>query len=140
MAELGEDVEGMNAIASIKEVALMHIKKISEICCQEFRPGYWEEKPIKVAGGISMTKVYHPDSREMFINAIRFLGWLIGAYADDKSNFHTVITENKDFFENYNPNDKDIEKKMSLCFKIFKEMNVFFRQDDFFDASIYRNE
>lgn len=140
MVELGEDVEGLNAIASIKEVALMHIKKISEICCQEFRPGYWEEKPIKMAGGISMTKVYHPDSREMFINAVRFLGWLIGAYADDKSDFGKLINDNKKFFTEYETNQKNLDERMSLCFTIFKEMNKFFKMEDFFDASIYRNE
>jgi len=58
---------------SMKQIIIMHIKKISDLSCQEFTASFWEKRPIKVGDGVSMGEVYHPDKRAAYINAVDFL-------------------------------------------------------------------
>src|SRR3990167_9913248 len=80
--EIKEETDFQQGIPSLKDIALMHIRKISALCCNEFTKGYWDEKPLKVGGGIAIMKTYHPDQRAVFCNAVDFLTWIVYPFAD----------------------------------------------------------
>ena len=48
----------------------------------EFRGGFWEERLVSVNGGVLTTKVYIPDTREVFNNSIEYLHDLLYPYFD----------------------------------------------------------
>ena len=116
-------------VPSLKEIALIHIRKISDICCNEFTPGRWEEKPIKVGGGIAITKKYVPDQRAVFCNAVDFLLWLVYPYANDKFKEKYKVLEHKSDIT-----DKDWEAKIEKRQKIFIDLMIMFENTNFFDV------
>lgn len=125
-----EEGEYNNEIPSLKEIALLHIKKISEICCAEFSKGYWEERPIKVGTGISVMRIYHPDNRMVFCNAVDFLAWIVYPNSDDI--FKGLVEGLAD--------DKDLDKRLDERKKLFQEMNKMFNRVNFFDSQSGRKE
>lgn len=126
-----EEGEFNQAVPSLKEICLIHIRKISEICCSEFTKGYWEEKPIKIGGGIAITRTYKTDQRAVFCNAVDFLLWIVFPMAD--STFKDKYKEVKD--------DKtDWEEKLKERKEIFKEINLMFERKSFFDTQQGKTE
>lgn len=112
------------AVPSLKEVALLHIKRISNICCMEFTKGYWEEKPLKVGGGVAITRTYHPDQRAVFCNAVDFLLWIVIPMGD------------KVFIEKYTKwegKGETWEEKIEDRKKVFRDINIMFARCKFFD-------
>ncbi|MCK5293668.1 MAG: hypothetical protein KAJ49_03375 [Arcobacteraceae bacterium] len=69
---------------TIKEVMIMHIKKISDLSCKEFTPSFWSKKPMKMGDGVAIVETYHPDTRLAYINAVNFLLDLLMPKADTK--------------------------------------------------------
>lgn len=118
-----------NKVPSLKEIALIHIRKISDICCNEFTPGRWEEKPIKVGGGIAITKKYIPDQRAVFCNAVDFLLWLVYPYADETFKGNHKVKEHKSDIT-----EKDWEKKIEQRQKLFIDLMIMFENTNFFDV------
>lgn len=118
-----------NKVPSLKEIALIHIRKISDICCNEFTPGRWEEKPIKVGGGIAITKKYVPDQRAVFCNAVDFLLWLVYPYADETFKEKYKLKEHKSDLT-----DKNWEEKLEKRQKIFIDLMIMFENTNFFDV------
>lgn len=129
--DVQEEREYEKGVPSIKEIALMHIRKISEICCQEFTVGYWEEKPLKVGNSLVMSRVYHPDIRAVFCKAVDFLTWIVYPSSD-------VLF--KKFIDDFNYKEQDMEKKVEGREKIFKEMNIMFDRIRFFESKNTRTE
>lgn len=113
------------AVPSLKEVALLHIRKISGICCLEFTKGYWEEKPVKVGGGIAVMRVYHPDQRAVFCNSVDFLLWLVYPMSDD---------DFKKKYKDWKEDKTEWEEKLEERKEIFKEINIMFNRVKFFDS------
>lgn len=127
------DMEEGGELATINQIVLMHIKKISNMICQELTPGYWDEKPIKVGSGTLMVKTYHPDLRIGYINAIDFLTDLV--YPNSNQEF-------KDFIDDIYKNEEDLEeteevikRKVKIRKKVFRNMNIMFENRNFFDSS-----
>lgn len=133
-----------NGVPSLKEIALMHIRKISDICCNEFTLGYWEEKPVKVGGGIAMMRTYHPDQRAAFCNAVDFLLWLIYPMADKtfKDKYKLEEEKSDDEKNKNNKDDKEEIKKEKVDWvkrveerkRIFIDINLMFERKNFFDT------
>ena len=69
---------------SIKEIIVLHIKKISDITTKELTPSFWSKKPMKVGEGVAIVETYHPDTRMAYCNAVDFLLDLMMPYADKK--------------------------------------------------------
>lgn len=113
------------AVPSLKEVALIHIRKISGICCEEFTKGYWEEKPVKVGAGIAITRTYHQDNRAVFCNAVDFLLWLVFPMSDK---------EFKDKYVNFKETKTELDDKLAERKEIFKEINIMFNRTKYFDS------
>lgn len=67
---------------TIKEVIIMHIKKISDITTKELTPSFWSKKPVKVGEGVAIVETYHPDTRMAYCNAVDFLLDLLMPHAD----------------------------------------------------------
>jgi hypothetical protein len=120
-----EEGEFGQQVTSIKEICLLHIRKISEICCNEFTKGYWEERPIKVGGGIAITKTYKTDQRAVFCNAIDFLLWIVYPMSDD---------DFKKKYKDFNDSKTDWEEKLKERKEIFREINLMFNRLKFFDS------
>lgn len=129
-----EEGEFGEQVASLKEIALLHIKKISDICCNEFIKGYWEEKPIKVGGGIAITKKYKPDQRAIFCNAVDFLLWLVYPFSDnDFKDKYKLESSEKEA-------DKDWKEKIEEKKKIFIEIMIMFERTKYFDTQSGQTE
>lgn len=69
---------------TIKEVIIMHIKKISDLSCKEFTPSFWSKKPMKMGDGVAIVETYHPDTRLAYVNAVEFLLDLLMPKSDKK--------------------------------------------------------
>lgn len=122
-----ESEDPNNKESSIKDIILRQIKKLGDICSEEMTGGYWQERPIKVGGGIVLSKEYHQDLREAYCNAVDFITDLVYAYADTKLKEAITNAETGD--------DKDIKDKLIKRKKLFREINVFFEREDFFSGS-----
>lgn len=127
-----EEGEYNNEVPSLKEIALLHIKKISEICCEEFSKGYWEERPIKVGTGISVMRMYHPDGRVRFCNAVDFLAWIVYPQSDEDFRKRVDDLDKGD--------EKDIDKKLKERKVLFQEMNKMFDRVNYFDSQKGKSE
>ena len=61
-----------------KIIAMRHLERIVLVGSKEFRGGYWREESSKSERGVTIIrKVYEPDSREEYCNAIAMLYDLI---------------------------------------------------------------
>ncbi len=59
-----------NDALTFKQIILQFLNKISSFASVEFRGGYWEEKIIILGNGNTTSKVYIPDTREQYSNAV----------------------------------------------------------------------
>ena len=132
--DISEESDYLEKQQSIKEIVLSHIKKISDLCCKEFTPGFWENKPQKIAGGIAMSKVYHQDTRKAYSNAVDFLSDIVYPLSDSK--FKAFV----DDLERKEPIDISADRKMEARRKLFKEINKMFERMNFFDTSDFAEE
>lgn len=131
--DVQEEGDFSQGVPSLKEIALMHIRKISAICCAEFTKGYWEEKPVKVGGGIAIMKKYNPDMRAVFCNSVDFLSWIIYPTADD--DFKKYIDKLEE------PDDKkDWETKIEQRKETFRQINLMFERTNYFDTMSGKTE
>lgn len=126
MEDKGQEVQ------SLKDIALKHISKISNICCNEMVEGYWESKPVSVGGGISISKTRKPDGRAAFCNAVDFLFWIV--YPNSDSTF-------KDKYkEDWTGSSGNWEEKLTERKEIFRQINLMFERTNFFDAMTGKTE
>ncbi len=123
-----EESDYENKVSSIKEIVLRHIRKISDLSCKEFTGGYWEKKPIKTSGGTMFTEEYHEDVRAAYCNSVDFLIDVLYPLGD--STFKTHIDSNEKVDEVI-----EIEKKIIIKRKTFKEINKMFERTNFFQSS-----
>lgn len=120
---ISEESTYQDKTPSLKEICLRHVSKISTICCQEFTGGYWQEKPMKIGGGMVVTKTYHPDVREAYCNAIDFLFDLVMPFADDRFKAYVKLLGEDNI---------DVKEKLKQKRKLFQEMNIMFERINFF--------
>lgn len=125
---------------SIKEIILMHIRKISDICCKEFTGGYWERKPIKTANGILFSEVYHNDVREAYCNAVDFLIDIIYPLGDKE--LKEYLDNNEGFGDKSDTKDfgDDIKSKLIHKKSTFREINKMFERKNFWAGTESYNE
>ena len=131
---------------SLREIILRHIRKMSDLSCQELTPSFWEERPIKIGSGVSMTKKYNPDLRSAFINATDFLFYLIKPYIpkDKKGIFKKQIekinkSEDSKWKSSKNENqDEWVQKKLEIKKKVFSEIMLFLNTIKFFTSDEFK--
>lgn len=126
---------------TLKMIAMLHIKKISDIACQELSPGWWERKPVSVGGGVFMAEKYHPDLREAYCNAVNFLADLCYPDADGIFQKEYVDIENEIADAKRKANEikmnRDDWLKIQLEYKrkIFQSLIVMFNRANYFGKS-----
>lgn len=112
---------------TFKEIILRYLSKISDICTNEFIEGYWEEKPVKIGDAHFISKVYHPDKRDEFINSIECLRVLLVPHFDDTT--RTNIKTKRDALKELKDSVKDLNdwknKKLITYWEIFEDLSIF---------------
>ena len=82
-----EDAEqsqfGSNDNLTFKDIVLQHLKKITIFASVEMRGGFWQVTPSPSPTNNSIIKVYIPDSREVYSNAVECLSDMLSAYFDE---------------------------------------------------------
>ncbi len=119
---------------SIKQIILRHLRKIGDICCQEFTGGWWEKKPIRTSNGVMFSEYYHADVREAYCNAIDFLIDIIYPLGDKA--LQDYIDEN----EKVDAEISDIKEKLKRKKMTFREINQMFERTNFWEGSESYNE
>lgn len=135
------DFSPVEKTLSIKEITLRHIKKISDICCKEFRGGYWEKRPIQTNGGIIFMEIYHEDVREAYCNSIDFLMDLVYPLSDKLLKEYLQKNEGYDE-EGYDIEEKevDIKQKLNLKRRTFRQIHLMFERTNFWKGNASYNE
>lgn len=73
---------------SFRIIILQHLKRISQLAAVEFRGGYWEIKETPISMGSAAytikNRVYIPDSREVYSNAVECFADMLAPYFDEQ--------------------------------------------------------
>jgi hypothetical protein len=67
---------------TFKDIVLLHLKKMTEYASVEMRGGYWETRNRMQGQQIFTDKIYVPDTREIYSNAVEVLADLLSPYFD----------------------------------------------------------
>jgi len=149
-----ESSYGAAETLSIKEIILRQIRKIADISCKEFTGGYWEKKPIKTGNGMMFSETYHEDVRESYCNSVDFLIDIIYPLSDeDLKDYLKKFEGFKEKIVKYNlkNNTKEVEdikedpdikiaKKIKLKRQTFRQINLMFERNNFWQGSGGYNE
>lgn len=87
---------------TFRDIILQHVRKITTLASVEFRGGYWEVRPNPNPMSNVDVRIYIPDSREVYSNAIEVLADLLTPYFDNemKEAEKKAIEEDTKAFEN----------------------------------------
>lgn len=146
---------------SFRAVIMDYIRVIGKLSKVEFRGGYWITKNKTLPGGVLLEeKVYVPDTREEYCNAIDWLHDMLMPYFDDKEKGGTKEmksaaltinrklekireeylseTEEEEILnEDEGKIDKALEvykfKKLRLHRELFQEISKFLKENNYFD-------
>jgi len=144
--QIGEEKFGWNKEGgTLKEIVLRHIRKLSDISCQELTPGYWNEMPKQIGESIAIVREYHPDLRAGFINGVEFLLTLVRhcISQDTEGDFEKVLVniesrESIDFKkaddEGWSGDDWTLTK-LGYRKELLKEIMLMLDRIDFFSGS-----
>ena len=111
-------------------IVLLHLKKITQLCCSEWRGGFWQIKYHQSAGASFTEKVYIQNSRECFWNAINCLYDITSPYFDSD-----MLEDDKTVQEELGK-IKDNNSKMILMRKRFRQLGSFLKRADYFKVKI----
>jgi len=126
---------------SFRDIALVHLNKILELSCDEFRGGY-EEKKIR---GNFVEEVYVPDSRKRISQAIEFLSYLLQPIynkdTEDKSKLiKKEVEENlKKFNDNKITKEEFRINKLKLMKELFEQLNYLLKEKDYLRGESYED-
>lgn len=86
---------------TFRDIILTHLRKISQFASVEFRGGYWEIKPDPKPNSNIDYKIYIPDTREVYSNAVECLADMLAPYFDKemKQAEEIAIKEDKKAYE-----------------------------------------
>ena len=77
-----------NKTLTFKDIVLQHLKKIGLYASVEFRGGYWEIRSVPIMtgnmSGTSTSKIYVPDTREVYSNAVEYLADILYPHFDNE--------------------------------------------------------
>lgn len=111
---------------SFKDIVLQHLKKIGTFASVELRGGYWQDKQIPFGQGIITQKVYVPDTREVYSNAIEYFADILYPHFD-KQMKEAEEKLKKEFEEAYNSKPIRDERVLKVLInrKLFRELCSF---------------
>ncbi len=145
ISAIDEKYEGTSEL-SLKEIILRHIRKMSDLNCQELTKSYYEKRPVKMGNSVSIIEKYHPDLREAFINATDFLFSLIQSYIpkDKKGFFKKALARIKKSEDSKWKNSKKetqddwVQKKLELKKELFSEIMLFLNRIKYFSSDEFK--
>jgi len=126
---------------TIKEVIIMHIKKISDLSTKELTPSFWSKKPMKMGDGVAIVETYHADTRLAYCNAIDFLLDLMMPKADAKFKqvMELITKEETSMFATHKEDKKSqsdwVWVKLGLRKTLFGQLILLIDRIRLFDAS-----
>lgn len=126
---------------TIKEVIIMHIKKISDLSTKEMTPSFWSKKPMKMGDGVAIVETYHADGRLAYCNAVDFLLDLMMPKADAKFKQAVKLMDEtetekfKEFKDNKKVQDEWVWVKLGLRRTLFGQLILLIDRIRLFDAS-----
>lgn len=108
---------------SFKTICLEHLRRITNITCNEFRGGYWKEVPTKTSVGMMTMSVYVPDTRAQFINGVNGLYDLLVPRLDAEfiKEFEEIQKEAKELIREFNKESNIIYTKRNKEEPIYEE-------------------
>ncbi len=117
---------------SFKEFVLFCLKEIFNLSCKEFRGGYWIEKE----GKAGIEKIYIPDSRKCYCQAIENFAMILSAHFDKlgnlKKEYNEIIGKVDELIKQLDENKIDREefivKKLRLMKKLFGRLNFLLKE------------
>jgi len=128
---------------NIKEVVMMHIKKISDLSCKELTPSYWTKRPVAVGEGIAVVETYHEDKRLAYINAVDFLLDVLIPHSDKifKQQLEEIEKEeerqHKESRKKGESEENWIWKKLRLRKTLFRQLMITIERIGFFKTFVY---
>jgi hypothetical protein len=149
-----EEGSGFIQGLSFREIVLNYVKVIGSLSKVEMRGGYWYEKAVSVSG--VTTKIWMQDTRECYINAIKYLSDLLYPHFDNemKTFFikqEQIINDKKNLLLNKISHKEPEEDKNSLVqsFRrinvelhrsIFREINCFLYRTNYLESKVVEDE
>lgn len=115
--------QGFQANISFIDICLRHLERIAILGSKEFRGGYWQQRLEKVGNITFTSKVYVPDSRMEYVNAVNMLYDLSLGYFDKemKQEYKIIIEEE----QKLDKTDKDyIDNLVQLKRKMFQQLSL----------------
>lgn len=118
---------------TFKDIILQHLKQIGKYASVEWHGGFWENK-VKFFGNASVEERYYvPDSREVYSNAVHYLGDTLYPHFDPemKKAFDEAEEKiKKSFMVNTKPiNDEKTEEEVEGSERIRKFPRAIDRQN-----------
>lgn len=118
---------------SFKQILLMHINRCVLNGSVEWHGGYWNE--VQTKEGIS--RVYVPNTRDIWINTVKIMRALLLGYTDDKMKGGETKYQDKlkKLRESYKDKKKDIcyhNKNIKIHMFLFEELILLSKRENFF--------
>jgi len=142
--------KGDIANLSFREIVLMHLRRITQLSCVEFRGGYWNEKTHAIGGMGFTEKIYIPDSRECYVNAVDMFSDLLLPIYDKTAkkeieDLETSFDNKYKLFEKQEKKGKDIMQKWKQ-FKLknkrqlFRELSLLLKRLKYLEGKSFGEE
>jgi hypothetical protein len=102
-----------------KFILMRQIDKVRLSRSTEMRGGYWEKRPIAIAGGYTEQQFYVTDTRETYMSSVKSLRSLLIVYFDDKftENYNSLL----DDIDQLEAQSKDYEEKLIYIYDLILE-------------------
>lgn len=136
---------------TFKQIVLHHLRNISTFASVEFRGGFWQTKETPMGGAIVTSKIYVPDSREVYSNAVECLADMLFPYFDKqmlesetnaKAKLKTVLkelaTEKEGRLVFANESDKTAyrNERAKICRGLFRALCSFLYRKKYLDLGV----
>ena len=140
--EAPESYKGIKANLTFREIVMNHLRKITQLCCVEFRGGFYIEKIHTAGGGSYKETIYIPDTRETYINAVNMLHDLLLPIFDKQMKSKSKILEMKyqnKSIENTTSQSKGKKAKEKLEIKreLFQELSHLLKRLRYLEGKEY---
>jgi hypothetical protein len=115
---------------SFREIILQHLKKITEFSSVEWKGGYWEQRIIPMGSGGMTQKVYVPDTRDIYSNAVEVFGDLLFPHYDEEMKTEDKRIQNK--IDAITKEEKSLEQfkqdKRKIMRDLFRQISCFLKR------------
>lgn len=143
---------------SFRMIVLEHFRRICSLASKEFRGGYWEKRPYQVtAGYIENFRIYVPDTREEYSNAVDCLFDILYPHFDeqmkeDYKKFEIWAEKKEEEIEEYYSDEEgkerykgatnhfktDLIKKIKR--KLFRHLSSFLKRNGYLEGKSFEEE